>query len=188
MSHSVTTVAQSGNVAAQPSNVNVRRTVPAELHVPGRLAAPDSTASGAVSSGAVPSIAVPSSTEACYSTQLAWGIGVLLVLFLGVARLAIQSALSGTADGEAAVPIADAGFRVDLNTATVAELRSLPDFGATLATRIVEYRNTHGKFASVQELGRVHGVGPKTLARLKAMLFVNPMPNDNADSTELKDE
>ena len=53
--------------------------------------------------------------------------------------------------------------RVDVNTATVAELERLPGVGPTLAQRIVDYRTAHGPFRAPDELTQVPGIGPKTL-------------------------
>lgn len=53
--------------------------------------------------------------------------------------------------------------RVDLNAASRAVLESLPGVGPTLARRIVEGR----PYARVDDLLRVRGVGPRTLARLR---------------------
>ena len=60
----------------------------------------------------------------------------------------------------------DAARRVDVNTATVAELERLPGIGPGLARRIADDRLAHGPFHSVEDLGRVAGLGPKTVAAL----------------------
>jgi comEA protein len=56
---------------------------------------------------------------------------------------------------------------VDINSATVAELIKLPNIGPVIAARIVEYRERHGPFQSIEELIRVRGIGPKKLGSLK---------------------
>ena len=58
-------------------------------------------------------------------------------------------------------------FPVNINTATVQELDALPGVGEVIAQRIVDYRNTHGPFKSVDELLNVKGIGEKKLADLK---------------------
>lgn len=63
---------------------------------------------------------------------------------------------------------------LDLNRATAAELETLPGIGPALAGRIIEYRNSHGRFRNVAELDAVKGIGPKTIARLKPRLRVQP--------------
>lgn len=62
--------------------------------------------------------------------------------------------------------------RLDLNLASVAALDSLPGIGPTRAASIVQYRASHGPFRSVDELGRVSGMGPVALARVKDLVMV----------------
>lgn len=60
-----------------------------------------------------------------------------------------------------------AGARVDINTASTDQLEELPEIGPVLAGRIVEYRQDHGGFRSVDELKDVSGIGEKTYAELE---------------------
>ena len=53
--------------------------------------------------------------------------------------------------------------KVNLNTASAAQLSALPRIGPKVAQRIVEYRTAHKAFRSVDELRNVKGVGPKVL-------------------------
>ena len=55
------------------------------------------------------------------------------------------------------------GKRISLNKASRADLESVPGIGPKLAERIVENRSTSGQFGSIDELKRVHGVGPKKI-------------------------
>ena len=50
---------------------------------------------------------------------------------------------------------------IDINTASSIELESIPGIGQVTATRIIDYRNQHGKFSSIQELKQVKGIGDK---------------------------
>jgi competence protein ComEA len=59
-----------------------------------------------------------------------------------------------------------AGARLSLNEASLAELESLPGVGPVLAGRIVAAR----PFRTVDELDRVRGIGPKSLARLAPLV------------------
>jgi competence protein ComEA len=61
-------------------------------------------------------------------------------------------------------PALGPGERIDPNTAAPEQLRRLPRMTATLAARIVEDRERRGPFRSIQDLDRVQGVGPATLA------------------------
>ena len=62
--------------------------------------------------------------------------------------------------------------KVNLNTAGVEELATLPRVGPVLAQRIVDWRKQHGKFRTVQELDAVEGVGPKLLEALVPLVRV----------------
>ncbi len=62
--------------------------------------------------------------------------------------------------------------KVDLNSATLAELDSLPGIGPTLAARIVQYRTENGPFASPEELLNVSGIGEKKLAEIRDLVTV----------------
>lgn len=61
---------------------------------------------------------------------------------------------------------------LDLNRATLDELIALPGIGPVLARRIIEHRETHGGFKSVEELLEVRGIGPKRLAQIKERVRV----------------
>jgi competence protein ComEA len=63
---------------------------------------------------------------------------------------------------------------IDPNRADEAELRALPGIGPALARRIVDSRRERGPFASVDDLRRVKGIGPRTLDRLRGRLEVRP--------------
>ncbi len=65
-----------------------------------------------------------------------------------------------------------AGGAVDLNAATVADLDALPGIGPVLAQRIVDWRTEHGRFASVEQLREVTGIGDAKYADLAAEVAV----------------
>jgi competence protein ComEA len=62
--------------------------------------------------------------------------------------------------------------KLDLNSASPEALDALPGIGPTRAASIVQYRAQHGPFRSVEELGRVPGMGPAALARVRDHLAV----------------
>lgn len=82
------------------------------------------------------------------------------------------------ADGElvlVGVPGAAAGSGaaagpLNLNTATVEQLDALPGVGPVLAQRIVDYREAHGGFGSVEDLQHVPGIGARKFADLKSLV------------------
>lgn len=63
--------------------------------------------------------------------------------------------------------------RININTATAAELELLPGVGPKLAGRIIEHRRAHGAFKSVDGLDAVSGIGPRILERLRGMVTVD---------------
>lgn len=82
-----------------------------------------------------------------------------------------------SAEGSPASPGASpggpgAGGLVNLNTADVATLETLPGVGPVLAQRIVEWREANGGFTAVDELGEVSGIGEKTFADLAPRVTV----------------
>lgn len=56
---------------------------------------------------------------------------------------------------------------ININTATEAELETLPGIGPSKAAAIVQYRSEHGAFKSVDDLDNVPGIGSSTLANLR---------------------
>lgn len=64
------------------------------------------------------------------------------------------------------------GGKLNLNTVTQQELENISGIGPVTAKRIIEYREEHGGFRSIDELDEVEGIGPKKLAHLKKELAV----------------
>ncbi len=62
---------------------------------------------------------------------------------------------------------------LNLNTATASELEQLPGIGPALAARIVQYRQEHGPFRTVDALLLVSGIGPATLDRIRSLVTVD---------------
>ncbi|MFD6400355.1 ComEA family DNA-binding protein [Nocardia sp. NPDC060249] len=79
-----------------------------------------------------------------------------------------STAGSSTADHTAGV--SPGNSRVDLNTATEAELDALPGVGPVTAKAILAWRTTNGRFSDVAQLGEVDGIGPARLARLRDLV------------------
>ncbi|MEE3853447.1 ComEA family DNA-binding protein [Gordonia sp. LSe1-13] len=104
-------------------------------------------------------------------------------------RMAIRSAVVG-AGGAASVPSSGAGApsggtgsngaqsngtqsaKVDLNTATEAQLDELPGVGPVTAQAIIAWREANGRFGSVEQLAEVDGIGPTRLSRLRDLVTV----------------
>ena len=61
---------------------------------------------------------------------------------------------------------------ININTATVAQYQQLPGIGAVMAARILTYRTAHGLFATIDDLGKVSGMGKSKFANLKSFIRV----------------
>lgn len=70
----------------------------------------------------------------------------------------------------AAVPLS--GGLVNINTATAAELDTLPGIGATLSERIIAYRSAHGPFTEPSDIMQVDGIGQGLYDRVKDLITV----------------
>ena len=65
------------------------------------------------------------------------------------------------------------GEKIDLNTADQYDLRRLPGIGEKRAQDIVDYREAHGPFQSVEELDNVEGIGEGILSGLRDYVTVD---------------
>ena len=63
--------------------------------------------------------------------------------------------------------------KVDINTAGIEELKSLPRIGEKTAEKIINKRNELGRFNSVEDLMLVPGIGSKTLEKLLPYIRIN---------------
>ena len=59
---------------------------------------------------------------------------------------------------------------LDLNSATAEQLDALPGIGPVTAQKIVDYRQAHGPFTSVDDLEAIPGIGPARIANLKGLV------------------
>lgn len=105
-----------------------------------------------------------------------WGVGIAIVL-LGAVHWA---RLSGWGQREieiARLPQRRFEFRVDVNRATWVEWMQLEGIGELTARRIVADREERGPFHSIDDVDRVPGIGPKTLAAIRPWLTCDSDPH-----------
>lgn len=93
------------------------------------------------------------------------------------ADIAVQEAASAGAGGAAAgagasAAAGGAGGKVNINTASAAQLDTLPGVGASTAEKIVADREANGPFKTVEDLKRVSGIGDKKFAALADAICV----------------
>ena len=98
------------------------------------------------------------------------------------AELDLVNLAAPLADGEqvlvpargAARPAAGASTQtvpVDLNSATAEQLDSLPGIGPVTAQKIIDYRQAHGPFRSIDELDAIPGIGPARIENLRGLVL-----------------
>ena len=88
------------------------------------------------------------------------------VLVDGEQVLVGRAPAGGLAAGASTAAPDATGALVNLNTATSAQLDTLPGVGPVTAQKILDWRSSHGAFSSVDELLEIDGIGEKTLAEL----------------------
>ena len=82
----------------------------------------------------------------------------------------VVPARTAAGGGATAAGAAAAGGKVSLSRATVADLDALPGIGPVTAQKIIDYRQAHGAFRSVDELDAVPGIGPARLEQLRELV------------------
>src|SRR6476620_5459905 len=85
-------------------------------------------------------------------------------------QVVVPKRLLGGAAGASATSPGASGGPVQLSTATLEQLDSLPGVGPVTAQKILDYRQKHGAFQSVDELDAVPGIGPKRLEQLHELV------------------
>lgn len=74
--------------------------------------------------------------------------------------------------GASPVSQADTSGLLNINTATVAQLDTLPGVGPVIAQRIVDFREFYGPFTSVDQLAQVTGISPNMVERLRPLVTI----------------
>lgn len=62
--------------------------------------------------------------------------------------------------------------KVNINTASLEELITLPGIGEKTAEKVLFYRNNHGKFQTINDLINVSGIGEKKLEKIKNYILI----------------
>jgi len=102
---------------------------------------------------------------------------IRIVFSLVVCSLLLAAHPSAQASQAKPSPAAKPAVVVNLNTASVVELQTLPGIGARTAERILEYRQKNGPFKKIEELMNVQGIGEKSFLKLKPQIAVAAKPD-----------
>lgn len=95
----------------------------------------------------------------------------------GVLALSVLLMMASSAHAQtpaASAPAAAQKASINLNTATLDQLETLPGIGRKTAERILEQRQKSGGFKKIEELMNVKGIGEKSFLKIKPMVFVAP--------------
>lgn len=60
--------------------------------------------------------------------------------------------------------------KININTADLAALESLPGIGPALAQRIIDYRQANGPFSRIEKIMEVSGIGPATFEKIQDLI------------------
>ena len=93
---------------------------------------------------------------------------LLAIAVLAAAPAAAAQQKSSTPKSPAAKSAPSAGAPLNINTATLAQLETLPGLGRAVAERIVEYRDKNGNFKKVEEIIEFHRLCPCLLTFLRS--------------------
>ena len=99
-------------------------------------------------------------------------LGMVLATAVILGALSTPASLAQDKAKPAPKAAAASAAVVNLNSATQAQLETLPGVGAATAKRILEYRQKNGGFKKVEELMNVKGIGEKAFLKLKAQVTV----------------
>jgi len=103
-------------------------------------------------------------------TTIATALAIAVTILIALPALAanLQSQSPAPAAAAATKPV------INLNTATVDQLETLPGIGRKTAERIIEYRTKSGGFKRIEDLMNVKGIGEKSFLKLKPLVAVPP--------------
>ncbi len=107
------------------------------------------------------------------SAALLVGTGVAIIDHLDAERFEDFHVVVGAVEAPSVPVAAVATGPLAINRADAEQLQSLPYIGPKMAAAIIEYRQVHGPFSSVDDLNRVSGIGVATVERLRLLVSMD---------------
>lgn len=90
-------------------------------------------------------------------------LALVVAIFFSVSALSFAQSQSQTKNP---------ATKININTASAAELQNLPRIGPKVAQRIIDYRTQNGPFKKVEDLMKVRGIGEKVFNQIKDLITV----------------
>ena len=63
-------------------------------------------------------------------------------------------------------------LKININKASQSELETLPGIGASIALKIINYRNEHGNFSSIEDIKKISGIGNSKFEEIKNYIII----------------
>lgn len=98
---------------------------------------------------------------------------LFLIRFSSKEPVTVQYAVKEASPIVSDEPLSSSPSTVNINTADLDQLTTLPEIGAVLAQRIIDYRTGNGPFHSVGELANVQGIGEKRLELIWDLISID---------------
>jgi competence protein ComEA len=76
-------------------------------------------------------------------------------------------------NGLLVTPTPFTGEKVNINTADITRLDTLPGIGPSTAQKIIDYRDANGPFKTIEELLKIPGIGPSTLEKIRGLITLS---------------
>ena len=105
----------------------------------------------------------------CWSCKTFFNCLALLLLAFSVSNCVKKSSHVSTE----VTPFEISKSAVDINSASVKELEKLPNVGATIARKIVEYRKNNGSFRKPEHLILIDGISDRRFREIRTMIKIN---------------
>ena len=100
-------------------------------------------------------------------------VASVLLVVVAANALSAREASQQDRSTDARQSVVDGSTKVELNTADLESLESLPGIGPRTAQLIVEYRTEAGGFKKIEELMNVRGIGETTFLRLRELVHID---------------